>query len=107
MIFDWWRKLLQVKAKGSRRDGRKPAQLQRARFKPWIQVLEDRTLLSVQAISLADPTLLTDSASDSSSQAVMSADGRYVAFYSSASNLVPGDTNNTPDVFVKDLQTGA
>jgi Tol biopolymer transport system component len=33
-------------------------------------------------------------------------DGRYVAFTSSASNLVPGDTNNAPDVFVRDRRTG-
>jgi hypothetical protein len=32
----------------------------------------------------------------------ISADGRYVAFVSSASNLVPGDTNNFADVFVYD-----
>ena len=37
----------------------------------------------------------------------MSADGRYVAFMSHASNLVPADTNNEPDVFVKDTTTGA
>ena len=37
----------------------------------------------------------------------ISADGRYVAFNSSAYNLVPGDTNGTEDVFVRDLQTGA
>ncbi|MFM8332732.1 MAG: TolB family protein, partial [Candidatus Methylumidiphilus sp.] len=37
----------------------------------------------------------------------LSADGRYVAFYSEASNLVAGDTNGILDVFVKDLQTGA
>jgi Tol biopolymer transport system component len=36
----------------------------------------------------------------------LSADGRFVAFYSSASNLVPNDTNNTGDVFVHDRQTG-
>jgi Tol biopolymer transport system component len=36
----------------------------------------------------------------------MSADGRYVAFFSDASNLVPGDTNGATDVFVRDLQTG-
>lgn len=35
----------------------------------------------------------------------MSADGRYLAFVSLASNLVPGDTNNQPDVFVRDRQT--
>lgn len=37
----------------------------------------------------------------------LSADGRYMAFYSSATNLIPGDTNNRSDVFVKDLWTGA
>jgi Tol biopolymer transport system component len=36
----------------------------------------------------------------------ISADGRYVAFYSFASNLVTGDTNQTADVFVRDMQTG-
>jgi hypothetical protein len=36
----------------------------------------------------------------------LSADGRYVAFQSWASNLVAGDTNNTPDVFVHDRATG-
>ncbi|MCC7075821.1 MAG: PD40 domain-containing protein [Acidimicrobiia bacterium] len=35
----------------------------------------------------------------------MSGDGRYVAFTSSASNLVPADTNSTHDVFVHDTQT--
>ncbi len=35
-----------------------------------------------------------------------SADGRYVAFGSRASNLVPGDTNGKCDVFVHDRQTG-
>jgi Tol biopolymer transport system component len=33
-------------------------------------------------------------------------DGRYVLFGSLASNLVPGDTNNQDDVFVRDLQLG-
>src|SRR6267142_743905 len=36
----------------------------------------------------------------------ISADGRYVAFESSATNLVPGDTNGFKDVFVRDRQTG-
>lgn len=33
----------------------------------------------------------------------ISADGRYVAFDSASSNLVEGDTNDTSDVFVRDL----
>jgi Tol biopolymer transport system component len=36
----------------------------------------------------------------------ISADGRYVAFLSSATNLVSGDTNNHTDVFVHDMKTG-
>ena len=36
----------------------------------------------------------------------ISADGRYVAFFSNASNLVPNDTNGVEDVFVRDSQTG-
>lgn len=36
----------------------------------------------------------------------LSADGRFLAFTSFATNLVPGDTNDAEDVFVRDLQTG-
>lgn len=36
----------------------------------------------------------------------LSGDGRYVAFYSEASNLVVGDINALPDVFVHDRDTG-
>lgn len=37
----------------------------------------------------------------------ISADGRKVAFISDAADLVPHDTNNSLDAFVKDLSTGA
>jgi Ca2+-binding RTX toxin-like protein len=36
-----------------------------------------------------------------------SPNGRYVVFESDASNLVAGDTNGKPDIFLKDLSTGA
>ncbi len=36
----------------------------------------------------------------------LSDDGRYVAFQSDASNLVPGDANGATDVFVRDRRTG-
>jgi Tol biopolymer transport system component len=45
--------------------------------------------------------------SDASDRPAISADGRYVAFASEASNLVPGDTNASFDVFVHDRSTGA
>jgi Tol biopolymer transport system component len=41
-----------------------------------------------------------------SSDASISPDGRYVAFASVATNLVPGDTNCGQDIFVHDRQTG-
>ncbi len=41
-----------------------------------------------------------------SSNPDLSADGRFVVFESAATNLVAGDSNGVPDVFVRDLQTG-
>jgi Tol biopolymer transport system component len=45
-------------------------------------------------------------AEDHSAQPAISADGRFVAFVSRASNLVPGDTKGFDDVFVRDLVKG-
>jgi Ca2+-binding RTX toxin-like protein len=44
-------------------------------------------------------------ANDASYAASISADGRFVAFYSRASNIVPGDTNQRNDIFVRDTLT--
>ncbi|MFQ5748284.1 MAG: TolB family protein [Planctomycetota bacterium] len=41
-----------------------------------------------------------------SDRPAISDDGRFVGFWSDASNLVPGDTNFARDIFVFDLQTG-
>jgi len=45
-------------------------------------------------------------ANGASQYASVSTDGRYLAFESSASNLVTGDTNGTSDIFLKDRLTG-
>jgi Tol biopolymer transport system component len=45
-------------------------------------------------------------ANGDSKDAYVSADGRFVTFDSNATNLVPGDTNKSWDVFVHDLLTG-
>jgi Tol biopolymer transport system component len=45
-------------------------------------------------------------ANNSSFNPSLSADGRYIAFYSDASNLVAGDTNGTGDIFVRDTVDG-
>jgi Tol biopolymer transport system component len=58
---------------------------------------------------LAGTTRLVSIGADGSSangvsrDAVITPSGRYVAFISSATNLVAGDTNKFPDVFVRDL----
>ncbi len=45
-------------------------------------------------------------ASGLSYETSVSADGRFVAFNSAASNLVPNDTNNAADIFVRDRLLG-
>jgi Tol biopolymer transport system component len=59
-----------------------------------LEPLEDRQLLSAVV------------GNNDSLWPSISANGRYVAFHSVATNLVAGDTNGCYDVFVKDLQTG-
>ena len=45
-------------------------------------------------------------ANGSSDSADISADGRFVAYRSAADNIVPGDANGVPDVFLFDATTG-
>jgi hypothetical protein len=47
-----------------------------------------------------------NAANDTSGDADVSADGRFVAFDSSATNLDPADTNGQSDVFVRDRRLG-
>src|SRR5438105_9900836 len=48
----------------------------------------------------------TTEGNDTSLGSALSADGRFVAFDSAATDLVAGDTNGVSDVFVHDRQTG-
>lgn len=48
----------------------------------------------------------TNSGNQASSGGSFSADGRFLAFGSDASDLAPNDTNGMADVFFRDLQTG-
>ena len=65
--------------------------------------VHDRQIAQTTRISVASDGTQGD---DWSLFPSISADGRFVAFESSASNLVPGDTNDTRDVFLYDRQTG-
>lgn len=65
--------------------------------------MHDRESGATTRVSLSDSEAQGDGGSFSPS---MSADGRYVAFWSNAANLVDGDDNAMSDVFVRDVQDG-
>lgn len=64
--------------------------------------VHDRHTGEITRVSVSSSGAQADGSSQSSS---VSADGRYVVFESSASNLVPGDMNSIDDVFVHDRET--
>ncbi len=66
--------------------------------------VHDRQTGQTSRVSIASDG--TQSSGGQSWQPSISADGRYIAFDSSADNLVSGDTNNEDDIFVHDQQTG-
>jgi len=65
--------------------------------------VHDRQTGTTECVSMAFDGSPPD---DTSRYPSLSVDGRYVAFSSDASNLVPGDNNHEEDVFVYDRQTG-
>ena len=67
--------------------------------------VRDRETETTERVSVASDG--TEANGHSFRDPSISADGRYVAFYGSATNLVPGDTNGAEDVFVHDRETGA
>jgi Tol biopolymer transport system component len=65
--------------------------------------LRDRSANTTELLSVSSSGIEGNAGSHSPS---ISADGRFVAFVSTASNLVPNDTNNVEDIFVRDLLEG-
>jgi hypothetical protein len=87
----------------------------RAARRPSLEVLEDRTLLSVSLVSGVagqtgsgdSHTLATDNVAPPTAQTV-SEDGRYAVFRSEATDLTNGPPGAGGDsVYLSDLQTGA
>lgn len=64
--------------------------------------VHDRATHTTRRVSRSSAGIQGDSYSYAAS---ISADGRFVAFSSDATNLVEGDTNETYDIFVRDRQT--
>jgi Tol biopolymer transport system component len=69
----------------------------------WDVFVRDRVAGTTQRISVDSAGV---EGNDHSWYPSISADGRYVAFWSSADDLVAGDDNNADDCFVHDRQTG-
>jgi Tol biopolymer transport system component/pimeloyl-ACP methyl ester carboxylesterase len=69
----------------------------------WDIFVHDRQTGETRRVSVASDGTQGNATSGSPS---ISTDGRHVVFYSSSSNLVPGDTNDVRDVFTHDCQTG-
>ena len=70
----------------------------------WTDVyLYDRQLAQTERVSVA---LNVADGNDSATLPAVSGDGRYVAFGSSASNLVLNDSNKQNDIFVRDRTLG-
>src|SRR5262249_6855355 len=67
--------------------------------------VRDRRTGTTERVSVATGGAQGNGESGCCSVAI-SGDGRFVAFESFASNLVPGDTNGEFDTFVRDRQTG-
>ncbi len=61
---------------------------------------------SIDLVSIIDPLLMGNMGNNDSYEPSISSDGRYVAFWSEANNLVAGDNNGYTDIFVRDTQTG-
>ena len=66
--------------------------------------LLDRLTTNVTVVSRASGSLFTGNAASDYPQ--ISADGRYIAFRSRATNLVPNDSNDAGDIFVYDRLSG-
>jgi|RhiMethySRZTD1v2_1073278.scaffolds.fasta_scaffold323981_2 Tol biopolymer transport system component len=66
---------------------------------PMAALAPTTTLVSINSAG-------TGSGNGDSFNPVLSAEGRIVAFGSSASDLVPNDTNGAADIFVRDLKRG-
>ncbi|MEO8154957.1 MAG: hypothetical protein ABI605_17975 [Rhizobacter sp.] len=76
----------------------------------WDIFVYDHSTASRTRVSLTSTGGERNQGTESASRVVaptISGNGRYVAFATTATNMVPGDTNGMQDAFVVDTQTGA
>ncbi|MGY6213683.1 hypothetical protein ACW73L_00880 [Methylolobus aquaticus] len=90
---------------------RSPQEARRAmwpifRCPPLVLVMMTDYALAAGETTLVSVSQTGQRGDKSSRESALSADGRYVAFISGAGNLVPDDTNNAWDAFVRDRVSG-
>jgi len=66
----------------------------------------DRLTGIIERVSVGDNDIEADDSSSIGPMQKFAGDGRFIAFYSRATNLVPNDTNGVTDVFIRDRQLG-
>ena len=69
----------------------------------WDVFVRDRGVGLTERVSVSSDGAESNGSSESPS---LSSSGRFVAFQSTASNLIVGDTNSAPDVFLHDRESG-
>ena len=68
--------------------------------------VRDRVAGTTKRVSVSSDGAQANTTEDGSGWPALSADGRFVAFWSDASNLVAGDSNDSTDVFLRDRVAG-
>jgi Tol biopolymer transport system component len=113
-----WTAVVSVDSAGQRREGLEPSVSADGRFvvfHSWEALVSDdgNSMPDIYRRDLREGTTERVSVdmgggdpNGGSSGAVISGDGRFVAFSSQATDLLPGDTNGKPDIYVRDMQSG-
>jgi len=70
------------------------------------QVMYYDFLSGVRATASIGPPPSAPAGNDHSDSPTVSPDGRFIIYRSAATNLVPGDLNRQPDIFIFDRQSG-
>jgi Tol biopolymer transport system component len=70
-------------------------------------LLASVALVAVSCTGITRVSVSSTQGNGASSAPALSHDGRFVAFQSSASNLVPNDTNNVADIFLRNTAAGS
>ncbi|MGR8999097.1 MAG: TolB family protein, partial [Gammaproteobacteria bacterium] len=80
--------------------------IQRLIFLAILLISNSSIAAFIEKITTNSPEVLSDIPNNNSYTPAITPDGRFVVFTSSASNLVPGDSNDANDIFVYDRETG-